>query len=332
MFRLLGGLFSVHAEIAKQELGRDRSRILGGIILLVVGLSCISMVILLLQGVLVWLFMRLGIALGFALLIVAGIDLLFAGIAIALSQRALARPVMPETRALLRRTIDSVISLASVCDVTPCFLARRNRALRVAEPVFPVVLAMSLLPHITMVKGIQLGIRLGVQLAAILSLRWNPKPRFLSPAMRCLEPGTGCTAAAPSKGICASRKKSGIFTKRQPRKRGLSAAGDDPVFGSSRFAVMVCLVLLTSRVRLSGEVRGDAFVPQETSVEQEPSPCSDEKMSPRSYEGVCLGITCRCAIQVVSKRLFGVAKTAKWHRLHHWKAVGASRFPKRIWS
>ncbi len=110
MFRLLGGLFSVHAEIAKQELGRDRSRILGGIILLVVGLSCISMVILLLQGVLVWLFMRLGIALGFALLIVAGIDLLFAGIAIALSQRALARPVMPETRALLRRTIDSVIS------------------------------------------------------------------------------------------------------------------------------------------------------------------------------------------------------------------------------
>lgn len=84
MFRLLGGLFSVHAEIAKQELGRDRSRILGGIILLVVGLSCISMVILLLQGVLVWLFMRLGIALGFALLIVAGIGLLFGGVAIAL--------------------------------------------------------------------------------------------------------------------------------------------------------------------------------------------------------------------------------------------------------
>lgn len=47
--------------------------------------------------------------------------------------------------------------------------------------------------------------------------------------------------------------------------------------------------LLTSRVRLSGEVRGDAFVLQETSVEQEPSPCSDEKMSPRSYEGSLLG-------------------------------------------
>lgn len=110
MFRLLGGLFSVHAEIAKQELGRDQSRILTGIILLVVGLSCISMVVLLLQGVLVWLIMQRGLALGYALLIVAGIDLVVAASMIALARRSFAKPMMPETRALLRRTINSVIS------------------------------------------------------------------------------------------------------------------------------------------------------------------------------------------------------------------------------
>ncbi len=109
IFRVLGGLLSVHADIAKQELGRDQSRILRGVILLVVGLSFVSMVVLLLQGVLVWLFMQRGLLLGWALLCVAGIDLLMAAGSIALSRRAFAKPVLPETRALLRRTISSLL-------------------------------------------------------------------------------------------------------------------------------------------------------------------------------------------------------------------------------
>ncbi len=109
IFRVLGGLLSVHADIAKQELSRDQSRILRGVILLVVGLSFVSMVVLLLQGVLVWLFMQRGLLLGWALLCVAGIDLLMAAASIWLARRALAQPVLPETRSLLRRTISSLL-------------------------------------------------------------------------------------------------------------------------------------------------------------------------------------------------------------------------------
>lgn len=47
--------------------------------------------------------------------------------------------------------------------------------------------------------------------------------------------------------------------------------------------------LIVSRVRLVGEVRGDKLLLQEHSAEQEPSPCSDEKIPLRSYEGSLQG-------------------------------------------
>ena len=110
VMRLLSGLFSVHAEVARQELGREQSRLFGGVILLFVGLTCLAMLILLLQGFGVWLLLQRGLALGWALLAMGGIDALVGMIAILLGRRALARPLLPETRALIRRTISTVIS------------------------------------------------------------------------------------------------------------------------------------------------------------------------------------------------------------------------------
>lgn len=110
VMRLLSGLFSVHAEVARQELSREQSRIVSGVILLFVGLTCLAMLILLLQGFGVWLLLQRGLALGWALLTMGGIDALVGVVAILLGRRALARPLLPETRALIRRTLATVIS------------------------------------------------------------------------------------------------------------------------------------------------------------------------------------------------------------------------------
>ncbi len=78
--------------------------------LLFVGLTCLAMLILLLQGFGVWLLLQRGLALGWALLTMGGIDALVGVVAILLGRRALARPLLPETRALIRRTLATVIS------------------------------------------------------------------------------------------------------------------------------------------------------------------------------------------------------------------------------
>jgi hypothetical protein len=76
MIRLVSGLFSVHAEVARQELGREQGRLFAGLLLLFLGLVCLSMLILLLQGFGIWILMQRGLGLGWALLVMSGIDAL----------------------------------------------------------------------------------------------------------------------------------------------------------------------------------------------------------------------------------------------------------------
>lgn len=109
MIRLVSGLFSVHAEVARQELGREQGRLFAGLLLLFLGLVCLSMLILLLQGFGIWILMQRGLGLGWALLVMSGIDALFGIVAIQLGRRALGKPLLPETRALVRRTISTVL-------------------------------------------------------------------------------------------------------------------------------------------------------------------------------------------------------------------------------
>jgi hypothetical protein len=107
--RIVLGLFSVHTEVAKQELSREQGRLLSGLLSLFIGLSCLSMLILLLQGVGIWFCLARGLSLGLALLIMAGVDLLLGGLFLLLARRALSRPLLPETRALVRRTITAIL-------------------------------------------------------------------------------------------------------------------------------------------------------------------------------------------------------------------------------
>ena len=109
MIRLVSGLFSVHAEVARQELGREQGRRFAGLLLLILGLVCLSMLILLLQGFGIWILMQRGLGLGSALLVMSGIDGLIGIVAIQLARRALGKPLLPETRALVRRTISAVL-------------------------------------------------------------------------------------------------------------------------------------------------------------------------------------------------------------------------------
>ncbi|MFO0623403.1 MAG: phage holin family protein [Polyangia bacterium] len=109
LVRIVLGLFSVHTEVAKQELSREQGRLLSGLLSLFIGLSCLSMLILLLQGVGIWFCLARGLSLGLALLIMAGVDLLLGGLFLLLARRALSRPLLPETRALVRRTITAIL-------------------------------------------------------------------------------------------------------------------------------------------------------------------------------------------------------------------------------
>lgn len=109
LVRIALGLFSVHAEVAKQELSREQGRLLSGLLFLFIGLLCLSMLILLLQGFGIWFLLGRGMSLGLSLLSMAGFDLLGGGLFLLLARRALDKPVLPETRTLIRRTISAIL-------------------------------------------------------------------------------------------------------------------------------------------------------------------------------------------------------------------------------
>ncbi len=109
LVRIVLGLFSVHAEVAKQELSREQGRLFSGLLFLFIGLTCLSMLILLLQGFGIWFLLGRGLSLGWALLSMAGVDLLLGGLFVLLARRALDRPLLPETRALARRTLTAIL-------------------------------------------------------------------------------------------------------------------------------------------------------------------------------------------------------------------------------
>jgi hypothetical protein len=79
-------------------------------VLLAVGGLLVAMVIVLLQVLGVALLQGRGLSLAAAVLVVAGADAVLGGLLLALGARALAQPVMPETRSLLRRTLGALIS------------------------------------------------------------------------------------------------------------------------------------------------------------------------------------------------------------------------------
>lgn len=97
-------LASAHASRAKDEAGRDLSRIGTGAVLLVVG-ALFLMFTLLLADVLavVLLVERAKLALTMAVLAVAGVNLALALVCLVIGRARLKKPVLVETRATLKR-------------------------------------------------------------------------------------------------------------------------------------------------------------------------------------------------------------------------------------
>lgn len=106
--RVAVSLLQVHAQIARQELARDQGRLLRGVIFVLIGSLLLATVIVLLQVIGVTILQARGLSLWAAVLAMATVDAGLGGLLLLLGARALQRPVMPETRSLLRRTLGAL--------------------------------------------------------------------------------------------------------------------------------------------------------------------------------------------------------------------------------
>jgi hypothetical protein len=110
MGRLAMSLLSIHAQLAKQELSRDQSRLVRGLVLLIIGALLLATVIVLLQVLGITLLQRVGLSWPVAVLVTAGVDLLLGAVLVLAGVGALKQPVLPETREKLKRTLSALSS------------------------------------------------------------------------------------------------------------------------------------------------------------------------------------------------------------------------------
>lgn len=107
--RVLRTLFTVHLEFAQREASRDRNRLAGGIAYLVVGALMLTMLVATLHVAGAVLAHERGLPWGMSVLSVAGFDLLVGLMFLSAGSRRVRGPVMPETRSLVRRTVEALV-------------------------------------------------------------------------------------------------------------------------------------------------------------------------------------------------------------------------------
>ncbi len=102
-------LVRIHLDIAQNEAARDQQRMLRGLVCL--GVAGVFLVLLLISGqaLVVALLRDAGVKLSFALLAVVLADVIFGLLLFALGRRALRAPVLPQTRAVIRRTLSALL-------------------------------------------------------------------------------------------------------------------------------------------------------------------------------------------------------------------------------
>jgi hypothetical protein len=105
-----GSLLRIHLDVAQQEASRDQQRLLRGVVCLTIGGSILLLTLVLLQFVAVGLLSRVGLSLLAALGIVTGVDLICGLLLVVVGRRALKEPVLPQTRAVLARTLAALRS------------------------------------------------------------------------------------------------------------------------------------------------------------------------------------------------------------------------------
>ena len=106
---IAGALLTVHLEVAKHEVSEEQARIARGIALMAVGWMFLFAVILLFQAVAVLSLHELAhLRWLFASLITMGADLVLFLVMRGLGSRQLKAPVLPATRAMVRKTISAL--------------------------------------------------------------------------------------------------------------------------------------------------------------------------------------------------------------------------------
>lgn len=109
LFGIARGLLQIHVDIAKREAAADQARLARGLVLLTLALFLLLLVLFVGQALGAWLLHAAGLSWTWALAGVAGGDLILSLLLFVLGRRALRAPVLPETRALLRRTAAALL-------------------------------------------------------------------------------------------------------------------------------------------------------------------------------------------------------------------------------
>jgi hypothetical protein len=110
LFGVAGSLLRIHYEIAEREAQADQKRLVRGVVCFAIAFFLLLLTLLVAQALLVITLRELGVKLLWALVITAGADALFGLSFLLLGRRMLKAPVLPQTRALLRRTLSALLS------------------------------------------------------------------------------------------------------------------------------------------------------------------------------------------------------------------------------
>jgi hypothetical protein len=110
LFRVAASLLQVHVQIAREELARDEGRVFRGLMVIAVSALLGAAVLGLLQVLGVLVVHARGFSWPLAILVTAGADTVLGLLFLFLGMRSLRRPVMPKTRAQIRRTVNAILS------------------------------------------------------------------------------------------------------------------------------------------------------------------------------------------------------------------------------
>lgn len=106
---LLGSLMDLHVRLALQEADREKRRLIGGGVFLGMGMTLLALSLLAGELVLLlWLRQSLGLDWIRATALLAGIDVVLAGISLRVGGQLLKGPYLPQTTAGLLRTTRAI--------------------------------------------------------------------------------------------------------------------------------------------------------------------------------------------------------------------------------
>lgn len=107
--RVLRALFQAHIALARSEAKRDGARVMMGAFLAAFALLCLAQVWVMAHVLVVIGLHALHLGWTVAVAIVTGADALMGGITALIARSQLSQPLMPETRELMKKTIDAAV-------------------------------------------------------------------------------------------------------------------------------------------------------------------------------------------------------------------------------